>query len=111
MQEPNLWKNAHYQVEVYAPKQGYIQKIQARDVGEIVGSLGAGRQTKEDKIDKEAGILFYKKVADKVEKGEKIAQISTNKKEILEMAQKQLLQAIQIGEEPEKMPTILDVIE
>ena len=112
LQEPNLWKNAHYQVEVYAPKQGYIQKIQARDVGEIVGSLGAGRQTKEDKIDKEAGILFYKKVADKVEAGEKIAQISTNKKEILEMAQKQLLQAIQIGEEePEKMPTILDIIE
>ena len=84
----------------------------ARAVGEIVGSLGAGRQTKEDVIDKEAGIVFYKKVADKVEKGEKIAQISTNKKEMIEIAQKQLLEAIEIGEEePKKFPTVLDIIE
>ena len=112
LQNPDLWEKAKYQAEIYAPKQGYIQKIKARAVGEIVGSLGAGRQTKEDMIDKEAGIVFYKKVADKVEKGEKIAQISTNKKEMLEIVQKQLLEAIEIGEgEPKKLPTVLDIIE
>ena len=63
-------------------------------------------------IDKEAGIVFYKKVADKVEKGEKIAQISTNRKEMIAIAQKQLLEAIEIGEEEQKkLPTILDIIE
>lgn len=112
LENPNLWKEAKYQEDICSLKDGFIAKIEARSVGEVVANLGAGRQKKEDNIDKEAGVIFYKKVADEVKQGEKIVSIYTNKKEAIEDAKKQLQKAIKIEENrPKKLSTILDVIE
>ena len=112
LKDPHLWEEAKYQKEIYATEDGYIHKIEAKSVGEVVVKLGAGRQKKEDRIDQQAGIIFYKKVADKVQKGEKIAKIFTNKEEVIKSAEKQLQDAIEVSKcEPKKQSTILAILE
>ena len=93
-------------------KSGYIHQIDALEVGKIACSLGAGRITKEDSIDHQAGIVLQKKVADFIEEGEVLAYIHTNKIEKLEEAKKALLDNIKIEKEKiEKPETILEIIE
>ncbi len=103
---------AKYIEPIYSLKSGYIHQINALEVGKIACSLGAGRITKEDSIDHQAGIILQKKVADFVEEGEVLAYIHTNKMEKLEDAKKALLENIKIEEEKiEKPKTILEMIE
>ena len=40
--------------------------------------LGGGREKKEDKIDHAVGLEFHKRIADRVEKGEKLVTIHYN---------------------------------
>lgn len=44
--------------------------------------LGAGRATKEDKIDLAVGLMLRKKVGDKVEKGETLVTIYANSEDV-----------------------------
>ena len=66
---------AKYKMPVEAVKTGYVQKLNAEDVGKIAMHLGAGRMKKEDNIDYAVGIELLKKVGCHVEQGEIIAYI------------------------------------
>ncbi len=66
-------------VVVKAPKPGYIKQIVALEIGESAMRLGAGRETFDDVIDMSAGIVLKKKVGDRVEKGEPLCVVHTNK--------------------------------
>lgn len=63
---PELLPQAKYHIEVKASRSGYVNSIQADEIGIAAMLLGAGRRTKEDKIDYSAGITMVKKVGDKV---------------------------------------------
>lgn len=75
---PNLFKKAKYILPVVSEKAGYIKKLDAKKVGEISVNLGAGRIKKEDKIDEAVGIIFKKKIGDKVGVGEILGYIHAN---------------------------------
>ena len=62
-------------------KQRTIKRLPAEEIGKLSVFLGAGRMKKEDKIETEVGITFYKKVGDKVEKGDTLAVIHANNEE------------------------------
>ncbi|MBO4928648.1 MAG: thymidine phosphorylase [Clostridiales bacterium] len=62
---------------VYAEKDGYIASCDALSVGEASCLLGAGRMEKEDKIDMGAGIRLYKKIGEKVKRGEELFTLYT----------------------------------
>jgi len=62
-----------------ANKRGTITDINALALGKLSVSLGAGRQSKEDKIDYGVGIKLNKLVGDDVKKGDVLAYIYTNK--------------------------------
>ena len=66
---------AQYKMPVEAKEKGYVQKLNAEEVGKIAMHLGAGRMKKEDNIDYAVGIELIKKVGCYVEKGETIAYI------------------------------------
>ena len=68
-------------VEVKASKAGYIKHIVALEIGESAMRLGAGRETFDDVIDMSAGIVLNKKVGDKVEKGDVLCVVHTNKED------------------------------
>ena len=58
---------------------GIVNKINALELGKLSVALGAGRASKEDKIDFEVGIKLHKKVGDVAKKGEVLATIYYNK--------------------------------
>lgn len=63
---------------IFAKTFGYVGKINALALGEIASLLGAGRLTKDDAIDFNAGIVLNKKIGDQVKKGDILATLYTN---------------------------------
>ena len=70
-------------LEVYSNEEGYITKIKAEEIGKAAMVIGAGRATKEDEVDHAVGLILKKKVGDKVQVGDLIAEI--HYKNILEI--------------------------
>lgn len=103
-------ENAKYIVSVEADKSGIVQSVSAEEIGILSRDLGAGRIRKEDKIDLTAGIVLNKKVGDYVDKGECLAKIYTNKKEILEIARERLQNIYKIEDKKiNKLNTIIGI--
>lgn len=69
-------------VAVKSDSSGYVKHLNALEIGLCAMRLGAGRATKDDTIDHNVGIVLNKKVGDKVEAGEALAYLYTNKEEI-----------------------------
>lgn len=74
----NLIKIADNKLKIISNKEGYINKISAKKIGEAAMIIGAGRSKKDDKIDYSVGIKLHKKVLDYVKKGEILAEIYYN---------------------------------
>lgn len=112
VEEIEKFKKATYILPVIATRNGYVESLNAQCIGEISGSLGAGRMRKEDKIKEEVGIVLCKKVADEVKKGEVLAYIHAEQREIGQVAVKRVSEVYQItGTKIEKKTTILGIIE
>ena len=111
IKDTNQFPKATYIEKVYSQKYGYVQSMNAKEIGKIVCELGAGRIRKEDSIDNAVGIILNKKVSDKVEKEELLVTIYANSKEKLEEAKKNLLEVIKIeNKEVEKPKMILEIM-
>ncbi len=108
----SLFPMAAYKYDYVSLKSGYIESMKTDTIGVASLELGAGRETKESSIDYAAGILFNKKTGDRVEEGEIIASLYTNKQEKLQSACALLDKAISICEEKPKLnPLILAYID
>lgn len=105
------FEKAKYIEPVYSVKSGYIQQINAKEIGKLACELGAGRVKKEDKIDMAVGIILNKKIGDFAKKDEVLGYIHSNNKEKLEQYKNKLIETIKI-EKQEKAPikAILGVI-
>lgn len=79
---------AKYKIELPAKQSGYISRMVADEIGVASMILGAGRATKEDVIDLAVGLVLHKKVGDKVEKGESILTIYSNRENVEDVKQK-----------------------
>ncbi|MEN8243623.1 MAG: thymidine phosphorylase [Thermodesulfobacteriota bacterium] len=85
-------------IPVEAVGSGFVQGINAFEVGMATKILGAGRQTKADNIDLSIGILLKKKVGDSVERGECLAHLFSDGDEAkAKPATKRLLEAYTIS--------------
>ena len=87
---------AQYIEPIYSSKSGIVDKLDAGIIGKTSCKLGAGRNTKEDNIDMSAGITLEKKVGSTVKKGEILAYLHTNKKEIIKEAKEEIEKAYNI---------------
>ena len=56
--------------KIYSKKTGYIKGIDAKSLGILSMNLGAGRKSKENKINFDAGIILNKHVGDYIKEGE-----------------------------------------
>ncbi|MCD6310428.1 MAG: pyrimidine-nucleoside phosphorylase [Candidatus Eremiobacteraeota bacterium] len=96
---------------VNSTDQGYITKMEAETIGKTAALLGAGRKTKEDKIDPAVGLIIRKRVGDMVYKGEELVQVHANSEEDARRAEEMYISALTISDEkPEKKDVILDFI-
>ena len=98
-------------LEIKATKDGYIQSIDSRIVGESAVLLGAGREKKTDTIDYGAGIVLYKNTCDKVSIGDTIAILYAETEERIKNAERLFNTSFVIGEEkPDMKPLIYKTI-
>ncbi len=105
--DPNLLPEAKYSIELKAPQGGFVQSLEALQVGHASMLLGAGRETKDSIIDLGAGILLKKKAGAKIEKGDVLAVLYTNSEEKLANATQELLHAYAFSDtEPEARPLV-----
>jgi len=83
---------------VKARAEGFIEGIQAEEIGIAAMLLGAGRETKESVIDLAVGIQLSKKVGDAVAKGETLAVLHVNDadEKKVEEAESKVLEAYRI---------------
>ena len=65
--------------QIKANKSGYLNKINAIDIGKLSMNLGAGRQNKEDVIDYNAGVVLCKEIGDYVRENDVVMKLYTNK--------------------------------
>lgn len=65
--------------EIKSDKDGYLTNLSSLELARLSMRLGAGRKTKEDTIDYSAGIIVNKNINDKVNVGDTILTLYTNK--------------------------------
>jgi len=103
--------NASRKKELIAEKDGYVSMIMARTIGLASQHTGAGRATKDDKIDLSAGIYLRKKVGDQVKKGDSLATFYGNDEGKLLSALQEARKAFEISDSPVDKPELIkDII-
>ena len=77
-------------------EEGYITRINAAKLGEIVKLIGGGRTSKDDKINYSVGLVLNKKIGDYVKKDEELLKVYLEDKD---MSIKEILDCFEIGNE------------
>lgn len=106
---PSLFKKAKYVYEIKSNVKGYVNHINALEIGNAAMMLGAGRAKLSDKIDHAVGIVLAKKVGDKVNVGDVIATIHSNIENVDNVID-MIIKAYLINDIEVKPSLILDVI-
>lgn len=108
---PKLLPQAETTIDIVAPDDGYVNRINAEEIGVSAMLLGAGRETKESKIDLAVGIKLRKKEKDFVNKGGTIATLYVNNKRNLEEVKKRVQNAYTIAKfQSEGTPLIYGIV-
>jgi pyrimidine-nucleoside phosphorylase len=73
-----LLPRADHCMAVSSDHDGWIASIEAEEIGKAAMMLGAGRETKESKIDLSAGVVLHRKVGDLVKAGDTLLELHYN---------------------------------
>ena len=93
--------------EVKSPRDGYVDRFGASDIGSAALALGAGRAKKGDRIDPGTGVEILVKPGDPLREGQPVARLYGERE--AERAKRLILKALEISDEPvEPPPVILD---
>lgn len=84
--KPELLPLARYKRDVLAEGSGFIRAIDAKQVGILGLEIGLGRKKLDDRVDPGAGFVFLKKVGDRVNKGDVLAEVYASENDKAEMA-------------------------
>ncbi len=111
LKNTDSYSKSKYEESIISDRDGYISSLDNYKIGMAALELGAGRLTKEDKIDFKAGIIFYPEIGSKIKKGDLIARIFTDKQYVIEQTKKEIISSIEISEQPaEKIKMIKTII-
>ena len=107
----DLLPKAPVLLPVVSDREGYVDKIDCYQVGHTAMLLGAGRATKEDRIDPAVGIQLCKKIGDYVNKGDLLAYIHAAQHEQGIRAKQAVLEAYRLSDhQPTKPPLVHSVL-
>lgn len=95
--DTSLFGEARYSMQIKSNTGGFISEMNCEKIGTAAAVLGAGRITKEDKIDLTAGIMLHAKTGDYVAFGDSLATLYSNDKDKLKTAAEIYKSAVQIG--------------
>src|SRR6056297_2637517 len=98
MDHPEKYPKTDYDFSIKAQDEGFVEAMDAYEIGMASVELGAGRKPKEDAIDQAAGMILNKKIGDPVKKGETIATGFTNNKQAIDTVRDSFSQAVTVGD-------------
>ena len=108
---PKALGTAKYIIEYKAKGSGYISFMNTEVIGKAAAALGAGREKTTDSVDHTAGIMLKKKTGDKVNIGDTVAVLYTNKEDAEIEASRLISEAIIYSEEkPNEEPLVYGII-
>jgi pyrimidine-nucleoside phosphorylase len=92
---------------ISASNSGYVSAIDSYAVGRTVVALGGGREKKGDEIDYSVGVVLKRKLGDKVNRGEVLAEVHSGSKRKPEKALSLIGNAFFIDDEPVTPPELI----
>ena len=96
LEDTTKFEKSKYISAIVTRETGIVREINAEEIGKLACYLGAGRVSKEDKIEPNVGIILNKKVGDEVTSGDFLAYICANDEQKLKKAEKQLVEIYKI---------------
>ena len=96
LEDTTKFEKSKYISAIVTRETGIVREINAEEIGKLACYLGAGRVSKEDKIEPNVGIILNKKVVDEVTSGDFLAYICANDEQKLKKAEKQLVEIYKI---------------
>lgn len=105
--DPDRLPKAQYRIEIPSPADGTVTAVLAEEIGLAAMKLGAGRATKEDRIDHAVGVVLHKKIGEPVQKGTPLATLHANDLSRIEEVKAQVLAAYAISPQPTAVPKLV----
>mgnify|MGYP001157976102 CR=1 FL=1 len=97
---------APYRKTLVAPTSGYVAQMDAQQLGEAAGLLGAGRQVKDEPVDTSVGLIVHRRLGEYVDAGEPLFTVYSRASEMNAVEDK-LLQAVRFSPEPPHVPPLI----
>ncbi|WP_337871698.1 thymidine phosphorylase [Ignavibacterium sp.] len=110
LEDPEKYPKSNYHKQIKLMNEGYLSFVNTYEIGMAAIDLGAGRLKKEDKIDPKAGIIFNFKVGDKIRKADVIAEVFSDSKEKIKLAENRILKAVRLSNKQIKSPNLIKEI-
>jgi pyrimidine-nucleoside phosphorylase len=107
IEDPESLPRASVVETVAATQAGFIESIQAREIGLTAMELGAGRTRKSDQIDYSVGVIVHRKIGDRVERGDSLFTVHASGTDQRDVAVKRLVQAFSFSDEECEPPPLL----
>jgi pyrimidine-nucleoside phosphorylase/thymidine phosphorylase len=98
---------ARQEDSIVATKDGWVASLEAFTIGRACMTLGAGRERLDSVIDPGVGLIFEKKVGDRVEAGERICVVYSNDSARSLRARDMLRTAISVSPEQVSAPPLI----
>lgn len=112
IENPDSYPKSKFEFDFIAEKDGFISEFNSYEIGMAAVNLGAGRMKLTDKVEPKAGMIFKKRVGDKVQKGDVIAKVFTELENSIEPAESRLTNSVVISEkESKKIELIQNLID
>jgi len=107
-EHPEALSVAPVRLNVKNPQgKGWVHRIDARTVGEVVVALGGGREKKDDKIDPTVGVVCLKSVGDKVAPDEEMFTVHAADIRSAEQAATHLLAGVSVMKSAKYAPPLI----
>jgi pyrimidine-nucleoside phosphorylase len=92
---------------IISDRAGFLERVDAEELGRASAALGAGRRRKGDPIDPAVGIVFDPKVGHRIEKGQQVGQVHARREDDADRAAARVLSALGLSDEPvEELPLV-----
>ncbi|OGQ37236.1 MAG: thymidine phosphorylase [Deltaproteobacteria bacterium RIFCSPHIGHO2_12_FULL_43_9] len=107
IENPEVLCRGVEQLEVKSSGPGFVSEIDCFRTGKLANRLGAGRSSLEEKIDPRVGIVFHKKVGDKVSIGESVVTLYVSSKTGKEEMAKDALRLFKLSSSRVQSPKLI----
>jgi pyrimidine-nucleoside phosphorylase len=105
--DESLLPQAPVRHEVRAGRHGWLQAVDAEEIGHAAARVGAGRLRKGDKIDLAVGLHFLAEIGDEVDSDTAVATVLANDEKAAQEAGRDIHASLSWSEEPVERPPLV----